>query len=208
MKSTTRFLIVAGCASLLIGLFSMAPTNAASIVGSKHDFGATGAAGQGNGLNTNASPTGDVCSTCHVPHNAATAVPLWDHDSATSGGYTLYTSTTLNGTATQPAGVSLMCLSCHDGSVAIDAFGGGASSATMTGAALVGTDLSNDHPVSINYDTADTGLVNNGGAPTSLPLYAGNVECASCHNVHDPANGAFLRLANTGSALCLDCHVK
>lgn len=33
------------------------------------------------------------------------------------------------------------------------------------------------------------------------------VECASCHDPHT-ANATFLRIPNSGSAVCLACHVK
>ena len=32
------------------------------------------------------------------------------------------------------------------------------------------------------------------------------VECASCHDPHSAANSTFLRIENTGSAVCLACH--
>ena len=34
------------------------------------------------------------------------------------------------------------------------------------------------------------------------------VECASCHDAHNNTLGNFLRKANTGSAMCLTCHIK
>jgi len=34
------------------------------------------------------------------------------------------------------------------------------------------------------------------------------VECASCHDPHTSVNPTFLRIANTGSAVCLACHIK
>ncbi len=40
---------------------------------------------------------------------------------------------------------------------------------------------------------------------------AGNfpsVECASCHEPHNPVNGTFLRTTNAASALCTACHSK
>lgn len=50
---------------------------------------------------------------------------------------------------------------------------------------------------------------------TDFPLYAnvsgsagGRVECATCHDVHGTSNGTLLRIPNTGSAVCLTCHVK
>ena len=34
------------------------------------------------------------------------------------------------------------------------------------------------------------------------------VECASCHDPHSSTNATFLRITNTGSAVCLACHIK
>jgi len=34
------------------------------------------------------------------------------------------------------------------------------------------------------------------------------VECSSCHDPHDNTYGSFLVEDNSGSALCLRCHVK
>lgn len=210
--------------AVAIALVTAGIAVAASIVTSKHDLSAAGVANS------------EVCVWCHTPHNsdANQLAPLWSHESTVVASYTLYNSATLDGTVSQPTGVTKACLSCHDGTVAVGniaygkyagnldpgAHGGAtdyAANDVMSGGALLDTDLSNDHPVSITYnDTADTGLrppVN--GQVTSgsitLQLYgAGNdmVECASCHNVHDPANIPFLRADNAGSALCLVCHLK
>jgi len=57
-------------------------------------------------------------------------------------------------------------------------------------------------------DSADVRLYNTGGSV--------KVECASCHDPHGvPSAGpgstfkpTFLRVTNTGSALCLTCHIK
>lgn len=195
----------------------------AAIVGTKHDLSNVGVANN------------EVCVWCHTPHNSDTTqlVPLWSHTTTGTASFTTYTSSTLDGTVSQPTGASKACLSCHDGTVAVGniAYGnyagsldpgphGGATDyaagGTMTGGALLGTDLSNDHPVSITYNTADTGLRPPvGGTVTdgtiTLQLYgAANdmVECASCHNVHDNTNAPFLRASNSQSALCLVCHLK
>jgi len=42
------------------------------------------------------------------------------------------------------------------------------------------------------------------GVSTMQPF----VECASCHDPHVSDTLTFLRMDNTGSALCLACHVK
>ena len=165
--------------------------------------------------------SGQICIVCHTPHNAqATQLsPLWNH-AATATSFTLYTSNTLLAVPGQPAGISKACLSCHDGTIALSSMGSATGGADrITAANLIGTSLSDDHPVSFAYDaalvTADggVGLV----SPTStsfvdaartVPLFAGKMECASCHNVHDNTIDKFLRKSNTGSALCLTCHIK
>lgn len=178
---------------------------AASIVGSKHDFASnTASAFKGTSDQT--------CIYCHAAHNAKTADVLWNKNSTTAT-YTLYSSNTMEHAATQPAGVSKLCLSCHDGSIAADSFGTTAGTKFLTSAnsSYFGTDLSNDHPISMAYPTADTAIVPAATVKAAgLPLYgAGNtVECGSCHNTHDPAIPKFLRKANASSALCTTCHIK
>ena len=121
-----------------------------------------------------------VCVFCHTPHGAtaAPAAPLWNRSLA-SQTYTTYTSSSLDaetiaGQLAQPAGSSKMCLSCHDGTLAISSVnvlggqvnvtiplsGAGPGDTMPAGAGLqtgftrnLGTDLSNDHPISMTYDT-------------------------------------------------------
>ena len=198
---------------ILISTFNMN----AQITGSGHDFTTLS-------WNTN----GQICVFCHTPHNAsATEKPLWNHN-ASSATYTMYTnswSSTLNGTvASTPSNYSKVCLSCHDNTVALDAYGGSAGSPSHTISSItgtksnMGTDLTNDHPISIAYSAAlDAGLR---ATTTSVPslgtgktiadmLKGGQVECASCHDVHNSGNkGKMLVMANTSSALCITCHNK
>jgi predicted CXXCH cytochrome family protein len=188
----------------MISLDSGNKAQAASIAGSDHDL-----SGRGWGSN-------QICVFCHTPHNAKTPqiAPLWNHNS-TAATFTTYSSLTLNAVPGQPLGVSKACLSCHDGTIAIDTYGSRIGANMMTGSSLLGTDLSNDHPVSFLYNaalaTADGGLVTPVSASAvvaNVPLFGGQLECSSCHNVHDNSQGAFLRMSNAGSALCLSCHTK
>ena len=66
-----------------------------------------------------------VCVFCHTPHGATNApgAPLWNR-AITNEIYTTYSSSSLDaetiaGQLDQPAGSSKVCLSCHDGTLAI-----------------------------------------------------------------------------------------
>jgi predicted CXXCH cytochrome family protein len=208
MKKLNVFLTVS---FLLLVSFGYAQT----IVGSGHDF---------KNKSWNAA-TGEVCIVCHTPHNANTTVadaPLWNHQLSAVASYTMYSSGTMQSVAGQPDGSSKLCLSCHDGTVAMDNFGGktnGSTANVMTGSTVLGTSLSNDHPISITYDaalaTADGGLNDPsvtsglGGSIAAKMLVSGKMQCSSCHDVHNGAGVAHLLLkSNAGSALCLTCHKK
>jgi len=199
--------------------------NAGSITGTKHDF------------STSLWSGGQICVACHTPHNADTTVneaPLWNH-TVTSTTFALYSSPTFNGTTNQPAGSSKLCLSCHDGTVAIDSFGGAVGGTTMSGKSVIGAsaNLSDDHPISFTFDatlaSTDGGLHNPAttnvtiglggdkektGTIAQTMLIGGQVQCASCHDVHNgntvPGAGGqpLLKVSKNGSALCLTCHNK
>ncbi len=188
----------------------IAQVASAQIVGSAHDF-----SGQ-------TWSQGEICKVCHTPHNGTMLpdAPLWNHQ-LTSSTFTLYTSSTLNATMGQPDGNSKLCLSCHDGTVALENFGGVTNGGTyVTGAALVGTNLSNDHPVSFTYNTAlhtaDPGLYDPsvalsglGGTIAQDMLFSNKMQCASCHDVHNSYGiNNLLVKSNAASALCLTCHDK
>ncbi|MDP2364124.1 MAG: cytochrome c3 family protein [Ignavibacteria bacterium] len=185
------------------------------IANSAHDF-----SGQGWG-------TTEICAPCHTPHNSNTTVtsaPLWNHQ-VTTATFTTYSSSTMNATVGQPNNNSKLCLSCHDGTVALDNFGGNTTgSHFISGSELIGTNLSNDHPVSFTYNaalaTADGDLYNPATKLTSLGgtiehdlLFGASgsatLECASCHDVHNGyGNPNLLLISNSASAFCLTCHSK
>jgi predicted CXXCH cytochrome family protein len=202
-------------ALLAIGLIGLPVAALAGISGTNHDM-------SGAGWN---SVNGEICQVCHTPHNADDTVllaPLWNHTLGASTGFTMYNSGTMNAVdaESQPDGISLLCLSCHDGSVALDSFGGNVGSTSISGVADLGSDLSNDHPISITYNTAlstaDDGLWDPSGAGSSGlggtidgdMLFSSKVQCASCHDPHSSAFNNFLIKDNAGSALCLTCHNK
>jgi hypothetical protein len=137
-------------------------TARAGILGSPHDFTA-------QSWNTDPSDPATVCGTCHTPHHAdSTVVPLWSHQT-TASTFTMYNNANVsvaNLQATvdaQPAGPSKACLSCHDGTVAINTYGGvgyyttHGTATTITNSANLGTDLTHSHPISLGYTPAIVG---------------------------------------------------
>jgi predicted CXXCH cytochrome family protein len=170
----------------------------------------------------------EVCVYCHTPHGGQTQnAPLWNRNFGT-GPYQMYNSSyssTIDMTvAASPQGVSLACLSCHDGTIGLDVVINRPNSDTTkvgTGNTMpanggqffanLGTDLRNDHPVSITYDNvADPAFNPSGGGKVGgvLPLYLGRVECGTCHNPHNTSFSPFLRVSNSASNLCRTCHIK
>lgn len=213
MKKT--FLLVISLMLVLAGAAS------AAIVGSAHDI-ASGA-----------------CVACHTPHGSVSSTngPLWNRSQDTQA-YQVYASATFDMDTVAPtidAPQTVACMTCHNGvaSTVVNAPGPGTTAGTAwdsttvaAGAALgfagttntfanIGLDLRNDHPVGFTYnETLDT----TNGFPTAavlatagLPMYAGKMECATCHDVHGTAQPTrvpvyFLRVSNTNSAMCVLCH--
>lgn len=66
---------------------------------------------------------GAVCVYCHTPHGANTQIdaPLWNRTVAPDSVYQVYDKpTTLMQPVSTPGPTSLTCMSCHDGTIAID----------------------------------------------------------------------------------------
>jgi predicted CXXCH cytochrome family protein len=178
-----------------------------SMSGTSHDF---------SGMIPGGSSV-DACGVCHLfedgPTGPIVSLVGASYDSAV---YVTYQSASLRSTAAQPDGVSRFCLSCHDGTIAEDVHG--LSPGAVSGDASLGTDLSDDHPVSIRYDDADRGLrsvstpifFGDGSAGTIADLLEdGAVQCSSCHDVHNvraAPSTDLLTMSNRGSALCMSCH--
>jgi len=208
-----RFLVLMAAVGLVAGL-----AYGQTVVGTAHDLSGTGG-------------TNEVCVFCHTPHQAAAANgqdPLWNHELSVVAAYGVYDSDTMDATPTDLGGavagsaaVSNLCLSCHDDTVSVGALwnepvGYTDPSQVLSvfapgSTAVLGNDLTNDHPVNFTYDgalsTADGGL-NDPTTLASAVLFGGTVQCASCHDPHDATNAPFLVVSNANSALCTDCHAK
>ncbi len=205
-----RYIIVS--VAVFAGLMGVASLSYAMVQGSAHDF--TG---------PNYDFGADICLPCHTPHNPVTNPDglLWNHK-VSSPTYMLYTHSTLDALMPDPDGQSKLCLSCHDGTVALDSFGRQTGGTNAGKDALPGIDLRKDHPVSLywNHQTSSSGYESGRGGDCTLchksppvgdPLrfFESYIECATCHDVHNNAGlTSLLRMTLDRSAICLQCHDK
>lgn len=196
-------------------------TDGSGIVGSKHDMN------QLTGAGATADSQGRVCAFCHTPHHklestTLTYNPLWSHTINETQNYKTYNSVTFDSNskmATDPlTGPSRLCMSCHDGIIAVDQHYGIAGTANKAslkgddfGQIAVGKqdstgalDLSNDHPIGfdlVGINALDSGIRANLLAPHNSKLSNKTIEtlgfkdgqkyymtCASCHDVHNRDN--------------------
>jgi hypothetical protein len=221
VKKLKKILVATVALALAAGF---AAVSLAGIEGSAHDLSGLQAAG------------GQICIVCHVPHNALSdAAPLWNHELSTAT-YTPYSSPSLDATDVgQPNGSAKLCLSCHDGTVAIDAFGGneGTFKFPPNNPNNLGTDLSDDHPISFTYNdqlaindgglfeptttvrTIGSGQFTKTGPITDVLLEGQQLQCSACHSVHndfvavDPlSRDKLLKISIDTSDLCFACHNK
>jgi len=220
----------------IVGMLLFSPAIfGGSVIGTRHD------------LSTPGTPqVCEFCHTPHGA-NTNIQAPLWNRAETTQT-FTLYGSATMNVAVSQPGGMTRLCMSCHDGVNASTVVHGNSVSTKhdlvkppghpppdMTSepncerchadfysgrrrTLVLGTDMRNDHPVSMPYPTPaqdpafktppDAAKGWGGTSPNEVKLYAGWVECGSCHNVHSNDFAPFLRKANAASALCTTCHKK
>jgi predicted CXXCH cytochrome family protein len=156
-----------------------------------------------------------ICVFCHTPHNAAPLSPLWNKDLEPQV-YTVYASPTLKaGPLPQPSGPTKLCLSCHDGTIAMGAVINPAGGIAIAGSDRLppgnlsnfGLDLSGHHPVSFSYQSALPNAELVSSPPPDL-TYGGTdeIHCTTCHDPHKDTYGQFLAKDNRYSALCISCH--
>jgi predicted CXXCH cytochrome family protein len=193
-------------------LASAAAAQQSSIIHSPHNLSASGPGA------IRASNEQEICIFCHTPHNAAPIQPLWNRNVPTNA-YSVYASNSLQAVPGQPTGSSKLCLSCHDGTIALGsvlsrqqgiAMVGGITT-LPPGASNLGTDLSDDHPISFRYDTTlvtrDTKLKPPGSIPRQVKLdHNSELQCTTCHEAHNNQFGKFLVMDNAQSQLCNSCH--
>ena len=213
----------AGLSAALMLAISLSPSGASAVVSvldSPHNLSASGGKGK-HGIAFVEEQR--VCIFCHAPHNANSSGPLWGRDLSSAAGYKPYDSSTLKASPKpdKPTGGSRLCLSCHDGTIALGQFVGSkittltlmpydsnpANNSNLT------TDLSSSHPISFGYTDALAASQGELAYPETLPpqvkLENGVVlQCTSCHDPHNYQYKNFLVIDNTasGSPLCTACH--
>lgn len=212
--------VILMCFALLLGTGGIAMS---SVINSKHNLSASGPG------TVKAISEQQICVFCHTPHgaNQSVSAPLWNR-ALSSATYAPYFSLSMdaNPLPGPPGASSKVCLSCHDGTLAVgtvsvlNGFGpvNIPMSGTGTGGVMpegsgkttgftrnLGIDLSNDHPISFNYDTTLGGATGADGelrAPPvmdgsntvvgnrtasvkpTFPLDGNQVQCITCHDPH------------------------
>jgi hypothetical protein len=196
-----------------------------SIADSWHNLGSgniKGTTPNGGTPANHSNDTAEVCVFCHTPHggDSGAAVPIWNRTLGNPSSYTRYSSlgtSTFDAEEAPIGSVTIACLSCHDGTQAIDSVLNAPGSGGWTGTAArlgnnfvgadqtngmlatnivqnLGTDLSNDHPVSMQYAGGgiNTGAVD--GPTIDRDFVAGANPVAhpqgfTLQNTPAPANG-------------------
>ncbi len=186
--------------------------------------------------------TDQVCVFCHTPHAATSSKPpLWNRATNAASTYTGYTSLSMDAdagafktdtTKGRPAGASLLCLSSHDGTIAlgnlnvlegrtpviVDMVGGTADDKMPVGSGsdtgftrLIGANLSNDHPISVTYDNALAVADKELRGMNASQQHPVSGQVGSILGVRRPGYKPLLPLAPTGTAgagqvQCSTCH--
>ncbi len=195
------------------------------IQNTKHNFSATVQPSPDVNRVAHATTESQICAFCHTPHGATKEprAPIWNR-TLSSATYIPFNSGSLDATDLgQPGGKSKLCLSCHDGTLALGAvnvlnrvelkknnqtipFTGTMPDGTIPeglGATTgftrrLGVDLTNDHPISFTFDSAqaardgelrDPSAVSHiaervPGVKPLIPIEDNKVECISCHDPH------------------------
>jgi predicted CXXCH cytochrome family protein len=210
MRISRAKALLAAVALLVCGLAPrLRAQTAVDLVDTKHNLSVSGRG------DVRATSETRMCIFCHTPHNATPESPLWNKELQPVV-YSVYTSPTLRAAPIpQPSGPTKLCLSCHDGTIAMGAVVNPAGGITMSGGStlppgslsVLGLDLTGHHPVSFAYNAALPNVELVDSPPGELPFGGTDeVHCTTCHDPHKDLYGKFLVKDNRYSALCTTCH--
>lgn len=220
-----------GLCVALIGMSAVISTGRADaqeegVAGTLHNLSVTGPG------EVKSSTETQICKFCHIPHNPVVPVPLWGHQLSAVSQYRTPEMATGHGDrvlSPQPDGASRLCLSCHDGTVALGDVAGERSPIPMIGGdrltpdrpGFIGTDLSGSHPVSfvvpadLGEDTGrDMGLRSLSAIESDSDVRlddAGKMQCTTCHDPHSdlffrPGEVPHFWVKPSVDEVCLTCH--
>lgn len=217
--------------------FAAAPVS--DIVNTRHNLSATVPPADVE-RRASATEESQICVFCHTPHGATQEynAPLWNRQ-LSQATYITYDSSSLDATDLgQPTGRSKLCLSCHDGTIALGAVnvlnreelnenGRTVSVSTLNASPpgtmphghgaetgftrYIGIDLTNDHPISFTYDSAQAVRDGELFDPVSTPWLDERMRRMD-GEPHQPfPRGSYLPLERDSEGLgpkveCITCH--
>jgi hypothetical protein len=179
-----------------------------------------------------------LCNYCHIAHKFGSAPTgpgylLWNHTLSSVSSYGVYTSDSMRSTPADLGGqmtVSNLCLSCHDGTVAINSwyespsFSYTGPTTAMMPEDHTARDLTKQHPINFTYPDATTAAAiglqpaadqNSIDGNGNVPLFSGRMQCATCHDAHagPTVSHLFFRAfpstpaQTTTGSFCVYCHL-
>jgi hypothetical protein len=213
-------LLVAGGVTPALGQY-------AGVASTRHNLSATGSG------EVRAMSETQICKFCHIPHNALVPEALWSRR-LPEVQYDVPPVRDSSGARVvrhQPDGSSRLCLSCHDGTIALGEIGGEPRPIAMIGATrleegrpgFLGTDLTGAHPISFVVPDGDRGLDDTERDMGIRPLSsiraaggvrldaAGKMQCTTCHDPHidryyQEGRVPHFWVKPTVEEVCLACH--
>jgi predicted CXXCH cytochrome family protein len=222
MRRAAALAVVVLIVAAIVPLRGVGRPDMGGIINSRHDFRVESTAT----IKAAAEVPGageQMCLFCHTPHNADPGPELWNQRMGNVD-FGTYQSSTLQSVVTPvtPQDASKLCLSCHDGTIALGdtvrngqiAFEQGyeyslppTSPSNIAGYGSYG--FGDDHPFAFTPNLSNMQIQ---APPPGDPVKfeQGKVQCTTCHDPHtentDPTMGMFLVKLNKGSAMCVTCH--